>query len=318
MSGVRSATAFAPASVANVAVGFDVLGFSFPALGDRVTVRRRPEGRRELYVAVHPSSVEDGELPTSPDRNTASAAVRSLLDAVGDTGAFDVEIHKGVPVAAGLGGSASSAVAGAVAANALLHQPLAHEDLLTHAVAGEAVASGASHADNVAPSLLGGLVACLPSDPIRAIRVALPLDLHCVVVHPRLTVETRQARKALPNQISLAQHVTQSGRLAGFLLACQAGDFAMLRETMRDDLIEPLRSRAVPGFDEVQRAAQDAGAIACSIAGSGPSVFAWVPSMTGGEAVAAAIVDAFAAVDLASRSWCVPLEGRRAELEEVR
>ena len=317
MSGHRSATARAPASVANVAVGFDILGFSISAPMDRVTVRRRSGGDGELRVSVHPSAGEGSDLPTCPNQNTAAAAVRSLLDAVGDSGSFDVEIHKGVPVAAGLGGSAASAVAGAVAANALLPRPLAQEDLLPHAIAGEAVASGSIHADNVAPSLFGGLMACLPGDPIRAVRVSLPPDLHCVVVHPNLRVETRQARDALPDRISLGQHVTQSARLAGFLVACQAGDFDLLQETMRDDLVEPMRSRTVPGFADARSAALRAGAIVCSIAGSGPSVFAWVRSEAQREAVSKAIVSAFAGVDLASRSWTFPLGEHRAELEGV-
>jgi homoserine kinase len=305
--GLPECRAFAPASVGNVAVGFDLLGHSLDALGDRVTARRRPmQGVRIARVRG-----VAGELPHTADENTAGKAALALLERAGAAFGVELEIEKGIPLGSGLGGSAASAVAAVVAVNPLLAEPLDEEALLDAAVAGEAVASGSAHADNVAASLLGGLVLVLPATPRRALRIPVPPVVRAVVVHPQLSVSTREARALLRPTVDLAGHVRQSANLAGFLEACRSGDLGLLRAVFEDVLVEPQRAHLVPGFADVQRAAREAGALGCSLSGAGPSLFAWVREPDA-AAVGEAMAAAFRAHGLASERWIVPIDPRGA------
>lgn len=307
-----SVTAFAPATVANVAAGFDVLGFALAGVGDRVTVTREPDGEGVRIESIE-GVVQD--LPTDPEKNTASVAVLSLLAAVRAPGGFRLWIDKGIPLGSGMGGSAASAVAAVLAANQLLERPLPRAALLPHAVAGECVASGAPHADNAAASLHGGLLAIISQDPLRVVTIPVPQALRCVLVRPHLRLDTRNARAVLPGQIPLARHVEQSKLLAGFLAGCFRGDLEMIGKSMRDVIAEPARSRLIPGFARTREAALAHGAIGFGIAGSGPSVFAWVPSAAVGSSVEAAMRAAFAEVDLETDSWVGPIERSGACVE---
>ncbi len=267
----KEATAFAPASVANVAVGFDILGFAFPSLGDRVKVRQLP-GELGL-VRISPVSGSP-DLPLDPKKNTATRGLLRLLKDLNLDFGFQVEIEKGIPIGSGLGGSAASAVAAAVAANALLPQSLSLEELLPYCLDGEEVASGARHGDNIVPSLYGGLQLVRSLDPLDILQVSIPKQLFCVVIHPEAQIETRAARAILKPEIPLKKFVAQSANLAGFIAACYRSDFALMRRSLKDLIIEPQRKSLIPGFDEIQAAALGAGALGSSISGSGPSVFA--------------------------------------------
>ncbi|HEU0224519.1 MAG TPA: homoserine kinase [Steroidobacteraceae bacterium] len=305
---ISSATAFAPASVGNVGVGFDVLGHAFPALGDRVRARRSttPGVRITAISGAAP------DLPLEPGRNTAGRAVQSLLAGLRQHFGVDLSIEKGIPVGSGLGGSAASAVAAAVAVNELLDQPLAREALLPHAVAGEVAASGSPHADNVAPALLGGLV--LTVGPV-ARRIPVPPAIRCVLVHPRLQLETRAARRMLSPSVPLPDFVRQSANLAGVIAGCYAGDLDLIRAAFADVVIEPQRAPLVPGFASVKAAALDAGAIGCSISGAGPSVFAWCeegPAAT----ILCAMQEAFASAGQECDGWIAAVEADGARVEE--
>jgi len=270
--------AFAPASVGNVAVGFDLMGHALAGPGDRVRVRVSDEpGVRVLKVS---GVVTD--LPEDSEGNTASAALLSLCAGLGLTMGFDLEIKKGIPLGSGMGGSGASAAAAVVAANALLAEPLSTEALFPFALAGEAAATGAACVDNVAPSLAGGLVFVPPGEPRRLVKVAVPENLWCAVARPDLIIETRAARVALEEPWALDVIVGQTSRLAGVIAGCQAGDFDLLRRSLEDVLVEPRRAGLVPGFHEAKQAALSAGALGASLSGSGPAVFAWCE----GEAVA--------------------------------
>jgi homoserine kinase len=192
-----------------------------------------------------------------------------------------------------MGGSAASAVAAVVAANALLELPLAREEMLEYALLGELVASGTAHPDNIAPSLLGGLTLTISLNPWRCISVPVPDGMLCVLVHPHIRVDTLDSRKALNREVSLAAYVRQSANLAGFIAGCYSNDLALIKDSFADVIIEPQRALQIPGFNEVKNAALSNGALGAAISGSGPSVFAWVTSRTKAEAVKQGMVSAF-------------------------
>jgi homoserine kinase len=298
----RFATAFAPASVGNLAVGFDVLGHSFPVLGDRARAER--SSARGVRITVI-AGLADG-VPRDPEANTAGRAVRSLLDAAKAEFGVDLELEKGIPVGAGLGGSGASAVAAVVAANELLDRPFPRAELLPHALAGETVASGSRPADNVAASLFGGLVAVVGTDPPQVVHFPVPPSIRCVIVHPRMFLATRAARQMLRAEVSLADATRQLGNLAGFIAACHANDIGMIRACLQDVLIEPQRASLIPGFDAVKAAAIAAGALGSSISGAGPSIFAWCEE---GQATAAgaAMIAAFSDHGLQALSYVSPV-----------
>jgi homoserine kinase len=308
MSAVREARAFAPASVGNVGVGFDILGHALNGVGDTVTVRA-VDGDAVRIVAIRGS---ERPLPLEAGRNTAGAALLALRARAGVEHGFEIEIDKGVPFGSGMGGSAASAVAVLVAANALLERPLALIDLYQAALDGEAVASGSRHGDNVAPMLLGGLT--LAVGEREPIRLAVPAALHCALVHPHCVVETRDARQALAGDYPLADFVRQSGHLALLLTGCARGEPELIRAGLHDVLVEPRRAPLVPGFAAVKQAALDAGALGASISGGGPSVFAWCWSEAIAMQVAQAMRDAFAAVGLDSDIHVGPVDAPGARL----
>lgn len=299
---LRFATAFAPASVGNVAVGFDVLGQSFRVLGDQV----RAEAGAAPGVRIAAISGIAGALPQEPEHNTAGRAVQSLLAATGGRQGIALTIEKGIPLASGLGGSAASAVAAVVAANELLGRPCTRAELLAHAVAGEAVASGSRHADNVAPSLFGGLVVTVGDNPPRVQRIPVPPAIRCVVVHPKMLLSTREARRILRSEVPLADATRQLGNLAGLIAGCHGNDLGLIRACLEDVLIEPQRAGLIPGFAEVKAAALAAGALGCSISGAGPSVFAWCEDATA-RAVQDGMVAAFARHALEATAYVAPV-----------
>jgi homoserine kinase len=311
--GVAAATAFAPATVGNVGVGFDILGHAFGVIGDRVHAERvrLPGVRiRGITGAAEP-------LPLEAARNTAGQAVLSLVQAASIDFGIELTIEKGIPLGSGLGGSAASAVAAAVAANGLLDSPLPAEALLPHAIAGEAVASGARHADNVAPSLFGGLVLTVGIDHPRVRQIPVPPAIRCVVVHPHMFLSTREARGVLTRLVELSDVVWQTANLAGFLAGCYANDLALLREALEDVLIEPQRAKLIPGFPAAKRAAREAGALGCSISGAGPSVFAWCEEANA-VSVRDGLLAAFRGEGLDCDHWISPIGGDGARIEERR
>jgi homoserine kinase len=299
----QSATAFAPASIGNVAVGFDVLGHSFQAIGDRVTARRSTGPG----VRIASISGTVAELPREPERNTAGMAVLSMVRDLALDFGIELSIEKGIPLGSGLGGSAASAVAGVVAANALLPAPLDKLRLLKFAMQGEEVASGSVHVDNIAPSLYGGLVLTVGIDNPNVKQIPVPASVRCVLVHPHMMLSTREARKILTRSIDLSDVIWQTANLAGFLAGCYTGDLQLIRESLQDVIIEPQRKVLIPGFEAVKDGALRNGALGCSISGAGPTIFAWCEAPDA-ERIRAAMVAGFAAHQLASDSWVSTLD----------
>jgi homoserine kinase len=304
-----SATAFAPASIGNVAVGFDVLGHSFQAIGDRVTARRIIEPT--VRIASIGGLVAD--LPRDPEKNTAGMAVLSMVRDLKLDFGIELSIEKGIPLGSGLGGSAASAVAGVVAANALLPKSLDKLELLKFAMKGEAVASGSVHVDNIAPSLFGGLVLTVGIDNPNVKQIPVPASVRCVLVHPHMMLSTRAAREILNRSIDLSNVIWQSANLAGFLTGCFTGDLRLIRESLEDVIIEPQRKVLIPGFEQVKQAAMHHGAMGCSISGAGPTIFAWCEEPDA-VAIRDGMVAAFAAHSMGTDAWISTLDPAGARI----
>ncbi|MDZ7643508.1 MAG: homoserine kinase [Woeseiaceae bacterium] len=306
-------TAFAPASIGNVAVGFDMLGLAISGAGDRVSARRTRGDEIVIRAVYGLDGKPHSGLSTVVDENTAGVAAAALWRAHGE-GGLELEIHKGVPLQSGTGSSAASAVAGVVAANALLAAPLAPADLVEYALAGEQVASGSVHADNVAPSLLGGLVLCPPALLPRVVALPVPRGVSSVLLHPDLTVSTAESRRGLARGYSMEQWLEQQGYLAGFVAACAADDHDLLARCLRDVVVEPQRKSAVPCFDAVQAAALASRAFGCSLSGSGPSLFALCADADAAN-VATAMEQACRAQGYDCESWISPMASPGARVE---
>ncbi|MBF6024200.1 homoserine kinase [Lysobacter niastensis] len=310
----RQVCAFAPGSVGNIGVGFDLLGHSIAGVRDVATVRRIDEPVVRI-AAIRGDVAGADALPLEAGRNTAGQALISLRNGLGLSFGFELELEKGIPLGSGLGGSAASCVAALVAANALLDTPLPREALYEFALDGESVSSGSRHGDNVAPMLLGGVVMATST---RMIPLPVPGWLHAAVVHPDQTLETRRARAVLAEPYPLPLVVKQSAHLALFLTGLQRGDADLLREGLQDLLVEPRRAPLIPGFAEAKAAALAHGALGASISGAGPSTFAWFASKAEAEAAAPAMQAAFAAAGYGSRAYVTPVAGPRADVIEVR
>jgi homoserine kinase len=301
------ACAFAPASVGNVGVGFDLLGHSVAGAGDRAEVRRIDEP----VVRIAPIRGCVTKLPTDPRTNTAGTALLSLRKALGLQHGFELTLHKGIALGSGMGGSAASCVAALVAANALLAKPQPREALYGFALDGEAVASGSRHGDNLGSMLLGGLVLATHE---RLLRIDVPAAWHCALVHPHVVLETRKARAALAGAYALGEFVAQSSNLALVLAGCYRADAALVREGLKDVLVEPRRATLIPNFAQVKQAALDHNALGASISGAGPSVFGWYDNRADAEAASVAMQAAFAEAGLDSDAWVSPVNGPAAGL----
>jgi len=307
-------TAFAPASIGNVAVGFDMLGLALADVGDRVTAERKA-GPGIMVAQVFGL---DGEphpyLSTDPDHNTASLAAMALWNDYGDDGGAELNIYKGVPLQSGMGSSAASAVAAAYAVNELLGTPLPVADLLPYALVGEQYASGGLHADNVAPSLLGGMIFCPQVLLPETVRLPVPQGVSAVLIHPELQVNTAHARAKLAKGYSLEQWLTQQAYLGGFIAACATNDVDLIGKTLKDVIIEPQRAAAVPCFAAVKEAAERSGALGASLSGSGPSIFALCEHHLA-QNIATAMEQACRALGIDCQAFISPLDAPGAHLE---
>jgi homoserine kinase len=262
---------FAPASVGNAIVGFDIMGLALSRPGDEIVARRSERPGLRITAITG----DEGKLPFEPEKNTAGLAALSLLKHLGKTDlGIELEIHKRMPFGSGLGSSAASAVGGAYAVNLLLGSPLSKKELLPFAMQGEQLASGSYHADNVAPSLLGGIILIRSNQELDVLSLPVPAELYAAVVYPQVEILTKTARCILKADVPLKQHIEQSGYLGGFITGLFHSDYDLIGRSLRDVIIEPQRAYMIPHFHEVQAAALAAGALGCSISGAGPSMIA--------------------------------------------
>jgi homoserine kinase len=298
--------AYAPATVSNVACGFDVLGFALDEPGDLVMAAPSDAPGVTILDIVG----DDGRLTRDPRKNTAGAAVEALLAHLQTTRGVALTIHKGLPLESGIGSSGASAVAAVVAANELLGRPVTSDVLLACAMAGEQAGCGAAHPDNVAPSLLGGFVLARNVHPPDVVPLPVPEGLACALLHPHLSVHTGTARELMGDTVPLQDAVRQWGNLGALVAALFTSDRALLSRSLVDLVAEPKRAGLVPGFYAVKSAATAAGALGCSLSGSGPSLFALASSLAVAREVGAAMQCAFSRHSDVGSDLFVSLVGR--------
>lgn len=290
--------AFAPATVANVACGFDIFGFAVDEPGDVVEIRRRDEPG----IVITDIIGDEGRLTRDPNRNAVSVVMLRLLDHLGMTDlGFEVVLHKNMPLGSGMGSSAASAVAGVFALNELLGAPLTRKELLPFAIEGERIACGSAHADNVGPALLGGFLVIRSYSPLDVFSIPVPKELYCTLVHPDIEVNTKDARYILRNEVSLKNAISQMGNVAGLIAGLMQEDYDLISRSMVDVIIEPVRAILIPEFNEVKQAAMEKGALGCSISGAGPSMFTLSKGKKTAELVGQTMQDTFAKAGIDSK-----------------
>lgn len=299
----QTSRAFAPATSANLAVGFDILGLALSGVGDEVRLVQRADNQ----LVIEPSALN--QWPTGAEKNTASIALSSLLSDLGLDVGFDIYLKKGTEVGSGMGGSASSAVAALVAFNGLLETPLSKEILLPYAVLAESQASGVAHADNVAPSLYGGLV-LVGHQGIYSLPVK---DMCAVVVRPHVCIETKMARELLPTHISLDQKVSQSRHLAEWLVLLYQGQYQEAFTHLEDVIIEPSRMALWPYYLQVKQEAIQSGAWGVCVSGSGPSMIAFT-SEDRSRVVAETMTQSLQHQSYDASVWVCPLPAKGAHV----
>ncbi|OJJ14129.1 homoserine kinase [marine bacterium AO1-C] len=294
---------FAPATVANVACGFDVLGFAVDNPGDELIV----EMTDRPGIQIVEITGDEGRLPRTAEANTAGVAIQQLITQVAYTGGVKIWLHKKMPMGSGLGSSAASAAAGAFAMNELLGRPFATEDLVPFAMEGERLACGTAHADNVAPALLGGFVLIRSYDPLDIIPIETPKELIATVIYPQIEVATKDARQILQKKVPLTDAITQWGNVAGLVTGLLKSDYALIGRSLQDVIIEPVRSLLIPGFQDVKAAALETGALGCAISGSGPSLFSLSQDEDTAHKVAEVQQAAFLKLGIESNTYVSPV-----------
>ena len=264
---MKKVRVFAPASIANLGCGFDIMGLALDEVGDILDMSA--EAGEGLTII----NETDVPLPADPAANVITPVVRKFFEMTGLQARIEVRICQKIYPGSGIGSSAASSAAAAYGLNELFDCPLEEEDLVRCAMEGENLASGGYHADNAAPALMGGIVMIRGYEPLDLIKLPVPGNFYCSVIHPALVVSTREARSILPKAVPMHDAVRQWGNVGGLVAGLYSGNISLIGRAMRDYVAEPYRKRFIPGFDELRAAVLDCGALAMNIAGSGPSVF---------------------------------------------
>ncbi len=300
-------TVFAPATVSNVGPGFDLLGFALEEPGDIMEIRRNGTGR---LVLINESGCR---IPDDPQTNVAALAAAALLEEAGINEGFDLVFKKKINPGSGIGSSAASCVAAVTGLNLLLGSPFRTEELLPFAMEGEAAASGAWHADNVAPALLGGITLIRGYDPLDINHIPYPADLYCAIVHPALEIRTSESRKLIPSTVPLSSALAQAGNLAGLITGLITSDYGLISRSVSDQFAEPYRVSQLPGFMELKEQVLKSGALAFGLSGSGPSVFALTQGEEMAKKISAIMKAHFEAAGLISSAYSsrISREGAR-------
>lgn len=300
--------AFAPATVANVCCGFDVLGFALDEPGDEVWARKTEE------PGIIITAIEGIEgLSADPTENVIGVVAQKMLDDLQVTHGLELQLHKGMPVGSGLGSSAASSAAAAFAVNELLGKPFTTEELVTYAMEGENLASGSAHADNVAPSLLGGFVLVRDYGPLDLVPLGVPVNLYCTIVYPQIELKTSLSRSILKKEIPLKKGIRQWGNLAALMAGLLKADYGLIGRSLHDEIFEPERSVLIPLFKQAKERALSGGALGCGISGSGPSIFALSATAETAEEIRHIFEQLYAGSGIAIRTYVsqVPEQGAR-------
>ena len=268
-STMKSIKAIAPATVANVSCGFDIFGFAVESPADEVivTLSEKPG------VVIKEITGDDGLLPLESSRNTSSVAIQAFLNKIGSNQGAEIVLHKKLPLGSGMGSSAASSVAALIAINHLHDNPCTREQLLPFAMEAERIACGSAHADNVAPSLLGGFVLIRSYAPLDVTKIPTPAGLYCTLVHPHMELKTEDSRRVLKSSIPMKDAITQWGNIAGLVVGLMKPDYGLITRSLQDVIAEPIRSVLIPGFDAIKEIAIEHGALGSGISGSGPTIF---------------------------------------------
>lgn len=300
---------FAPSSVANVGPGYDILGFPVEGYGD--TLKVKPRSDDQLVIT---SIKGAGGIPTDSSKNVSTVAVRSMLDELDSNQGFDFEIEKNIPPGSGLGSSASSSAAAVFAINELLGKPFEKLDLVRFAMKGERLASGVAHADNVAPSLMGGFTVVRSYEPLDIFSIPFPEDLRVAIIYPHVEVKTADAKMILKKQIKLSEAVTQWGNLAGLITGLITKDHQLIGRSMIDTIVEPARSILIPFYQEIKTNSMSLGALGFNISGSGPTMFALTDSDEVGNKILKSAVSLLQRHDIESHTFISKISDQGARV----
>ena len=300
---------FAPASIANLGCGFDIMGMALDEVGDvlEMTLDEAGEG-----IAI--SNETDVPLPEDIEDNVITPVLRKFFEMTGHGGRVEVRVLKKIYPGSGIGSSAASSAAAAFGINELFGAPLGEEDVVVCAMEGENLASGGYHADNAAPAVMGGITLIRGYDPLDIIKLPVPGNLYCPVIHPHLTVSTKEARSILPKEIPMHTAITQWGNVGGLVAGLCTGNIELVGRAMRDAVAEPYRKGFIPGFDELRAKLLGAGALAMNISGSGPSVFALANRSDIAQRVGAIMERHFAQQGILSETYVVKVSNKGARL----
>jgi homoserine kinase len=289
---MKEVTIFSPATVANVSCAFDIMGFAVEQAGDRMTFRKTDENGIRIVMKNY------RELPSEPEKNVAGVVALAMLEKSQPGFGILIEMEKGILPGSGMGSSGASAGGAAFGVNKLLGEPFGKTELVQFAMLGEALASGVAHADNVAPNLFGGFTLVRSTAPLDIIPLHTPEKLSVSLIHPLIEVKTKNARNILKKSLLLKDAVTQWGNVAGLISGLFMEDFGLIARSMHDGIVEPVRSMLIPMFDELKQTALNAGALGCSISGSGPSVFALSADLATAGEVTEAMRKVYAGKDM--------------------
>jgi homoserine kinase len=259
-------TVYAPATVANLVCGFDILGMALDAPRDKFVIRKT--NKRGVTII----NKDDFNLPDAPEKNVSGKALLAMLDELNDETGFEIESHKSIKPGSGIGSSAASAAGAVVGANYLLNEKFSKEDLVRFALCGEEIASGSKHADNIAPCIYGGVMLIRSHTPLDVIAIKSP-PLFVTVIHPQIEVKTSDARQILKKNVAMKDAIAQWANVAGLIAGLMKSDYSLIARSLNDVIVEPVRSILIPAFDELKKKSLEAGALGGGISGSGPSVF---------------------------------------------
>ncbi len=278
---------FCPATIANLSCGFDVLGLCLESVGDEMLLAKT----NNKGVVI--KEIVGADLPLEAEKNVAGVAALAMIDALGLGFGVEITIYKNIKAGSGIGSSAASAAGAVVGINEMLAKPLPRKTLIPFAMQGEKLASGAAHADNVAPALLGGFTLIRSYEPLDVVKMHTPPDLYATVIHPQIELKTADSRSIIKQQIPLKKAIQQWGNVGGFVCGLYTEDYALIGNSLQDNIVEPLRSMLIPRFEEVKQAALSNGALGCGISGSGPSVFSLCKGISNAENVAKAMREVY-------------------------
>lgn len=277
---------FCPATIANLSCGFDVLGLCLETAGDEMIIRKSD------IKGIRITKIVGADLPLETEKNVAGVSALAMLEAIETEFGFEIEIYKRIKAGSGIGSSAASSAGAVFGINELLGRPFTRKELVLFAMQGEKLASGNAHADNVAPALLGGFTLVRSSNPLDIIKIESPSELYATVVHPQIELKTSDARSVLKQTVSLKSAIMQWGNVGGLIAGLYTKDYDLIGRSLHDEIVEPLRSVLIPGFDLIKQTALENGALGSGISGSGPSIFA----LSKGKEIADKIAKAMSAV----------------------